>query len=183
MYKRIGVIIIVFAVLIGSIGTVTKACAASTDVTQTIKDRDKINSLGTEFQDFVGFCVFYEMGINEKLTFDFSKSTNRQKMLKYTYWNHGKLNKKQQDKLSKQIFGTSTSKMVKQVIGDWGCSWPKIQISKIYKISGKKYQVKGKLFEIMEEGNKTKKATLIFDLKKDSKGKFGYIVKKLTIKR
>ncbi len=162
----------------------TDVSAAKKDVTSQSSVKKKVQKLSNEFIDFTNYFASYELSDSkESAVFDFSKNNAREIFMAYTNGKHGKLDSNAQKKLSKQLFGKATSHEVAQIEGDWGAEIPSIKISKIYKLSGSKYQVKANLISFFEdEGVTEKTAALTMDLKKSSSAKYGYYMKKLTIK-
>lgn len=127
--------------------------------------------------------VYYKINNYGERTFDFSKEAWRREVIRFSYWNHRKLKKSGQKKLSKQLFGKSVSKKTKQLIGEWGIAWSTLKVKKINKLAKNKYKVQVVIYEENEDGKMTKMATSVFNIKKASKAKYGYYVTKIKIKK
>lgn len=182
--KLCGAVLMIMALIAGATFSGKSAFAAKKDVTNSIKDKEQIESLLGEFRDMTGYYSFYKLKKSGKITFDFSKDADRRIMLKYTYFAHENLGGKKQQKLSKQLFGKTVSKKVTQEVGDWGTLGPKLEIHKIIKTDAKKYQVKAVVYAVSEEDHKkTKKAEAVITLKKSSKAKYGYYVTKMELEK
>lgn len=150
------------------------------DVTKTITDKGKMKKLSNEFRDLLGYYTCHTLEINESKLFDFSKKKSRQEAIKFTYGNYGRLSGSAQNKLSKQLFGAGIAK-TEQLIGDWGCSYPVLNISKIYKTSARQYQMNVTIYMDDEDGGHEKMGTAAIFLKKDLRAKYGYYVKRIEI--
>ena len=183
MKRKIYIFVMIFSILLGNFSMQKQVFAAKKDVTKTLKNKKQIEKMTKEFRDMVGIYTFYQLDSGERKTFYFSKESDRRKMLKYSYWKHGELSFSKQKSLSKQLFGKSVTKKTKQLMGDWGLSWPVIKMTKIYKVSGSHYEVYAKMYEEYESGKKQNRATLKFNFKKSSKAKYGYYITSMTIKK
>ena len=83
---------------------------------------------------------------------------------------------------SMRLLGENTS--VKYAVGDWGVDIPVLKISKISKVDSGKYRVVAKAILLNDfTGKTTTYGTVTLDVKKKSGSYYGYIAKKLTIKK
>lgn len=177
------VYVLLFFLMAAVVGVAPKqeVHAAKKNVTKTFKDKKKVNKLVGEFRDLLGYYSVYGVKKGKSKSFDYSKDSHRRKMMEYTYFKHMDLSSKKQKSLSKKLFGKSISKKVTQTMGDWGCYWPVLKVSKIYKYSKTKYQVNVTVYFDDDMGERTKEGTAVFTLKKSKNAKYDYYVTKVKI--
>ena len=175
--KKIIIMVVCSLLVILLVNGSKKADAARKDVTNTTIDKGKLERLIYEFRDFLGYYADYPL---ENKLFDFSKKESRQRAIKFTYGNYGKLNRMAQNKLSRQLFGKGIT-AVTQILGEWGCSYPVLKISKIYKMSAKQFQIRIIIYMYDDDGGHEKKGEAAILVKKNSKAKYGYHVEKIRI--
>lgn len=159
--------------------------ANAKDVTNTISGKTKIVKLCKEFTNFAGYQQAYVMTKGETSVYAFTKADLRRKMLQY-YQSSTPASAKKLKQASKDLFGVPTSKLMDQIVGDWGTSGPEIKVTKIEKTSKKKYKVKANLYWVdfmTSDHVRTKNAKLTFQIQKSNASKYGYIIKKLTIEK
>ena len=195
MLRVMVVILIMFMILF-----IVPVSAAPKDVTNSIKDKKKIVSLTKEFLQPAAVNLVGGVGMKSPIkagksrTFQFSKNADRRTILKFPrtggvvkYDKNGRFTKRSLQKLSKQIFGKNTSKIVQNVVGDWGDQYPVLRNVKIYRASKVKYVVKADIYfhEILDTGGfqEEKEGTLSLKISRKNGAKCGYVATALTVKK
>ena len=94
LLSKLSLAFLLFSLIIGNTFFTENVFATENSVSQ----KKTIQKLCDEFTDLVGYYVFYNLqSKNEQIVFDFSKEEDRRTMLKYSYFEHKKLNKNKQN--------------------------------------------------------------------------------------
>lgn len=156
--------------------------AEQKEVTNSISGKKDIEELVQIFTTPCGYNLTELMKKGRSKNFDFSKTSDRRKILNLCY-------EEIYDKaineytLSMRMFDKNTSN-IDLLIGDWGSSGPQIKIIKIYKISSNKYKVLSKINWYDSANISSKKiGTMRLYLTKNADSYYGYIVKSMKLKK
>ncbi len=160
------------------------------DVTKSIPEKHNIRVISGYFRTLCGYdLIEREMNTSQQKKYDFSKESTRRYALSRCFSElysqiYAGIDAKT---LSRWIFGKSTTK-VNFIEGDWGLSYPKIKIKKIYKRASGKYTVKADVDWIVENDNygiedSYQIGELKINFKKKPKSYYGYIVKSMALKK
>lgn len=175
MNKKLSkIMVVVMLCVICSIGAL-----AIPSATKAASPKSGVKKIGTDFTNFVTYRLFYEMKKGDSETYTFSKTKDRQTVLKYcqacadqTPWK----------KVSSRLFGKATPAK-KVLIGEWGLDHPYFTIDKIKKLGGGKYKVTMiQMNQDRETKERTRLGVTTYTIKKNSKSAYGYVVTRLNIK-
>lgn len=150
-------------------------------------NKEAVKKLCNEFTDF---CLEYQHLMrnntsvwkkSSKLTFDFSKNKNRKIAIMYNM--NCALGEKQST-VSKRLFGKTTSKVNNVFSGEWADLIPKMKVQKITSKGNGNYQIDATTYYYDWVTKKNKKVgTATFSVSANSNSSYGYVVKKLTLKK
>lgn len=154
------------------------------------KDKKKMRNLSYNFLDFVGFTVLDSSKKSFTKNYNFSKESDRRKMFSYSplcyksskFFGYKKNVLK--SNISKNLFGKSTTAPNLKISGEWGEEGPAFKFQSYKKINKTTYKVTAKLYDTIVGYPDLKwklVGKVVFDLKKNSKSKYGYVVKSLKI--
>lgn len=172
-----GMLLLVFAIVIGS----TNVYAASLNSSQMKKIKNLVSStLPLTMSSFYGQNAVKK---RKSRTFNFSKASDRKKVL---YGVYGDLS-------SKDLFGIKMEKVTDDTGKYYGIYYADtgnaIFMYKNYQYrndgSGKYNVTADFFFELDDDGykNSGKLGTAVFTIQKNSKSKYGYVLRKMTIKK
>ena len=147
-------------------------------------NKKKMYKLCRQFRDYAGFQYAYKMKVGQKRNYNFNNKKVRKNALRYMIDPKSSYHlKKVQDKRSMNLFGKKTPS-VKPLIGDWGEGTPEIGSFKIKKTNST-YTINANLYwvDTAYSYHKQKVGTLKYTVKKNKKSSYGFVVKKLVIKK
>lgn len=195
----------ILLVCLCTMSTLTTSYAATKkDVTKTFADKDKVKKLVTNFNDWVGYQYLYNSENSKNKTIKLTNKT----MLSIVGMNMSSPTSKKLKAKTKKLFGKSpaisnlatykdTTEMsdanefagllkdgsIITLVGDWGCAYPKISVSKIVKVNSTTYEVTAKTNYIDEPEDTTKLiGTTVFTIKKNKDATYGYYVTGIKLK-
>lgn len=180
-----------FIVAFTTVSTIPIQVNAATSVSS--KEKKKMRNLSYYFLDFVGFTVLESSKESFTKTYNFSKESDRKKMISYTprCYKSSKFfgNKKNvlKKNISYNLFGKKTSAPNLKMSGEWGGESPEFKFKSYKKVNKKTYTMTVKLYdkiwgEYYDSADiRVPVGTVTFTLKKNSSAKYGYVVTKLKL--
>lgn len=186
-FKILLAMCLAFMVTFTTVNFVPIQVNAATSV--SAKEKKKMRNLSYNFIDFVGFTVLDNNKKSFTKNYNFTKSSDRKKMFSYSpvcYKSAKFFGAKKnvlKTNMSKNLFGKSTTAPNLKISGDWGEESPEFKFKSYKKINKSTYKVTVKLYDTIFYPSKKSKAVgdVTFNLKKNSKSKYGYVVQSLKV--
>ena len=153
------------------------------------KDKSKMKDLSENFKNFVSHIALSSSKKSFTKNYNFSKQSDRKTMLSYSpsCYKSAKILGGKKDVLkaniSKNLFGKTTATPKLKMTGDWGENYPELKFKSYKKVSKNTYKVTAKMYYIVQYPSRKEKlmGDVTFNLKKNSKSKYGYVVQSLKI--
>lgn len=156
--------------------------AKQKDVTNSVANKKDIEELVQIFNTPCGYTLNELMKKGRTKNFDFSKTSDRRKILNLCYEEiYDKTISKYT--LSMRMFDKNTTG-VHLLVGEWGSSGPQINIKNIYKISSNNLKVVASVnwYNSVNDSSKKIGAVRIY-LKKNENTYYGYIVESMKLEK
>ena len=183
---------VLVASLVASMVPALNLPGADVSMVEAASAKSQMKKLTKAFVNFTGsVCISnssdsYYLGFDQKRTYDFSKNKARGIVasIPTDYVYDADTNSYHDTSFyAKHLFGKGASNAPEVRIGDWGESWPELQIRNYKKIKNGKYRVDFTVkWKDIEGGNKTIGYGNLY-VKKKSGSKYGFVATKLVIKR
>lgn len=178
--KNIRKVVMTFICLVCTMACAISVQAAGTDVTKTLKkeERKQLKLLASEFENYSGYCIAYNLKVGKTKTLDCSKASARRAVL-----NKCLISGSTVEDLSRYLFGKKTTKATNEM-GDWGLSAPELKVAKIYQLAEGEYQINCRLNWNSYYADKVDKVGIVklyAQTKKSSH--YGYVVTKVSVKK
>lgn len=150
-------------------------------------DRSKIVRLVSNTINYAAYEQSYNMKRGARKRLDFSKDSARKKVIScpsYSYIKIATFPYSNQKKMSICLFGTTTSEVSNPMIGDWGVTQPFYSGYKYIKQKNGSYKVTTSIMWKDNYINKTtRKGKVTFIVKRKSSSKYGFVLRKMTVRR
>ena len=164
------------ALVVALVLTAVPVGAVTKDATNTVPYKASLMKLLDEFSTPIGVTEEYIIKAGKTLSYDFSNATARADMLRFKTES-----KKEVNKISKKMFGVTTSK-VTLYPGEWGDSEVVLEMDSIKKTSKKNYYIKGQVYFANIQGTKKHLCgTFRLYVTKDTSATYKYVANKLSL--
>lgn len=178
--KKLVSVLIICCFIIPIINAHIYTQAQTKDVTNSVSGKKDIKELTQILATPCGYDLTQLMKIGRMKKYDFSKASDRRKILNLCY---DEIYYVGERVVSIRVFGENTNDL-ELFIGDWGLAGPEIVIKKIYKIDSNKYKVVANVnWYNSDDGSSKKIGKLRLYLKKDTNSYYGYIAKSMKLEK